>query len=239
MAIVSNTVNYLDGGTLLQAFFAYDDSFEERRPAVLICHTWGGRDEFVDNKAKQLAELGYVAFALDMYGQGTLGTTTEESAALMQPFIDDRQLLRQRINAALYAVTLLPWVDDSKIAAIGFCFGGLCVLDLARMGADIKGVVSFHGLLNAPEISEKQPVLAKVLALHGHDDPMATEDQLKTFTQEMTDLKVDWQLHSYGNTVHAFTNPKANNPALGTVYNDIADKRAWQSMRNFLEEIFI
>ena len=238
MAIVSNTVNYLDGGTLLQAFFAYDDSFEERRPAVLISHAWGGRDEFVNDKAKQLAELGYVAFALDMYGQGVVGANPEENAALMQPFMEDRQLLQRRIHAALYAVTLLPWVDDSKIAAIGFCFGGLCVLDLARMGADVKAVVSFHGLLTLPEESGDKPVIAKVLALHGHDDPMATEEQLKAFTIEMTDLNVDWQLHSYGNTVHAFTNPKANDPVFGTVYNAIADKRAWQSMKNFLEEVF-
>ena len=238
MAIVSNTVNYLDGGTLLQAFFAYDDAFEERRPAVLISHAWAGRDEFVNDKAKQLAELGYVAFALDMYGQGVLGANLEENAALMQPFMDDRQLLQRRINAALYAVTLLPWVDDSKIAAIGFCFGGLCVLDLARMGADIKGVVSFHGLLMVPEKTEQKPVLAKVLALHGHDDPMATAEQLQAFTTEMTDLKVDWQVHNYGNTMHAFTNPKANDPDFGTVYNATADKRAWQSMKNFLEEVF-
>ena len=238
MAIFSNTVNYLDGGTLLQAFFAYDDAFEGRRPAVLIAHTWGGRDEFVNNKARQLAELGYVAFALDMYGQGILGSSPEENAALMQPFIDDRQLLQQRINAALYAVRLLPWVDDKNIAAIGFCFGGLCVLDLARMGADIKGVVSFHGLLNEPQNQLTRPVLAKVLALHGHDDPMATDTQVKAFYQEMSNLQVDWQLHHYGNTVHAFTNPKANAPSLGTVYNEIAAKRAWQSMTNFLQEIF-
>jgi len=239
MAIVSNTVNYLDGGTLLQAFFAYDDSFEERRPAVLISHAWGGRDEFVNNKAKQLAELGYFAFALDMYGQGIVGTSPEENAALMQPFMDDRKLLQRRINAALYAVTLLPWVDDSKIAAIGFCFGGLCVLDLARMGADVKAVVSFHGLLHIPEETTDKPVIAKVLALHGHDDPMSTADQLKVFTTEMTNLKVDWQVHSYGHTVHAFTNPKANDPDFGTVYNATADKRAWQSMKSFLEEVFV
>ena len=238
MAIISNTVNYLDGGTLLQAFFAYDDAFDGRRPAVLICHAWGGRDEFVNNKAKQLAELGYVAFALDMYGQGVLGANPEENALLMQPFIDDRELLQKRIDAALYAVKLLPWVDDSKVAAVGFCFGGLCVLDLARMGADIKGVVSFHGLLNAPDKSAPKPVLAKVLALHGYDDPMATDDMIKAFCQEMTDLNVDWQMHNYGNTVHAFTNPVANNPSFGTVYNEIADKRSWQTMKNFLEEVF-
>ncbi|WP_428353601.1 dienelactone hydrolase family protein [Methyloprofundus sp.] len=238
MAIFSNTVNYLDGDTLLQAFFAYDDAIDERKPAVLIAHTWGGRDEFVNNKAKQLAKLGYVAFALDMYGQGILGTSPEENAALMQPFIDDRQKLQQRINAALYAVRLLPWVDDSKVAAIGFCFGGLCVLDLARMGADLKGVVSFHGLLNEPQSKTTQPVVAKVLALHGHDDPMASDALVSTFCQEMTDLQVDWQLHQYGNTVHAFTNPLANAPALGTVYKKTADTRSWQSMKNFLAEIF-
>ncbi|NOQ15815.1 MAG: alpha/beta hydrolase [Methyloprofundus sp.] len=238
MAIISNTVNYLDGDTLLEAFFAYDDNFEGRRPAVLISHAWGGRNEFVDNKARELAELGYVAFALDMYGQGVLGTSTEGNAALMQPFIDDRQLLQQRINAALYAVKLLPWVDDSKVAAIGFCFGGLCVLDLARMGADIKGVVSFHGLLIPPPQVEDTAIHAKVLALHGHDDPMATYAQVDAFTKEMTRLKVDWQLHSYGNTVHAFTNPEANAPEFGTVYNEVASQRAWQSMQNFLIEIF-
>lgn len=238
MAIFSNTVNYLDDDTLLQAFFAYDDSMEGRRPAVLIAHTWAGRDEFVNNKARQLAELGYVAFALDMYGQGTLGTSLEENAALMQPFIDDRQKLQRRIDAALYAVRLLPWVDDSKVAAIGFCFGGLCVLDLARMGADVKGVVSFHGLLNAPEKKADKPASAKVLALHGHDDPMAPDEMVSAFCQEMTDLQIDWQLHQYGNTVHAFTNPNANNSDMGTVYNGIADKRSWQAMQNFLTEIF-
>ncbi|RLA25550.1 MAG: carboxymethylenebutenolidase [Gammaproteobacteria bacterium] len=238
MAIFSNTVNYLDGGTLLQGFFAYDDTFEGRRPAVLISHAWGGRDEFVNNKARQLAELGYLAFALDMYGQGILGTSPEENAALMQPFIDDRHKLQQRIDAALYAVRLLPWVDDSKVAAIGFCFGGLCVLDLARMGANIKGVVSFHGLLNKPQNKPTKSVLAKVLVLHGHDDPMASDDQVNAFCQEMTDRQVDWQLHHYGNTVHAFTNPVANNSAMGTIYNEVAAKRSWQTMKNFLEEIF-
>ncbi len=239
MAIVSNTVNYLHGDTVLQAFFAYDDRFTERRPAVLISHAWGGRDEFVNNKAEQIAELGYVAFALDMYGQGVLGASPDENAALMQPFIDDRHFLQQRIHAALSAVSLLPWVDDKKIAAIGFCFGGLCVLDLARMGADIKGIVSFHGLLYPPEKNTDNPILAKVLALHGHDDPMVSTEQLTAFTAEMTRLNVDWQLHHYGNTLHAFTNPKANIPALGTVYNETADRRAWQSMKNFLEEVFV
>jgi len=238
MAIVSNTVGYLDGGVLLEAFFAFDDSFDGRRPAVLISHAWGGRDEFVAEKAKKVAELGYVGFALDMYGKGILGSSPEENSALMQPFMADRGLLQKRINAALYASRLLPWVDDSKIAAIGFCFGGLCVLDLARSGADVKGVVSFHGLLGAPESLPNKPIQAKVLALHGHDDPMGTVEQVQAFEQEMTDAGVDWQLHAYGHTMHAFTNPKANDPAFGTVYQANADKRSWLAMKSFLEEVF-
>lgn len=238
MAIVSNTVGYLDGGVLLEAFFAFDDSFDGRRPAVLISHAWGGRDEFVAEKAKKIAELGYVGFALDMYGKGILGNSPEENSGLMQPFMADRGLLQKRINAALYATTLLPWVDDSKIAAMGFCFGGLCVLDLARSGADLKGVISFHGLLGAPDNLPNHPIKAKVLTLHGHDDPMGAVEQVQAFEQEMTEAGVDWQLHAYGHTMHAFTNPNANDPAFGTVYQADADRRSWIAMKNFLEEVF-
>jgi len=238
MAIVSNTVSYLDDGVLLEAFFAFDDAISARRPAVLISHAWGGRDGFVAEKAKKLAELGYVGFALDMYGKGVLGSGPEENAKLMQPFIEDRKMLQKRIQAALYAMKLLPWVDDTKIAAMGFCFGGLCVLDLARTGADIKGVVSFHGLLYQPGNTEGTAIKAKILALHGHDDPMGTVDHVVAFEQEMTDAGADWQLHVYGNTVHAFTNPVANNPGFGTVYQPDADRRSWQAMTNFFSEIF-
>jgi len=237
MAIISNTVNYVDGDTVLEAFFAYDDAIVGRRPAVLINHTWGGRDDFVANKAVKLAELGYVGFALDMYGKGVLGSGPEENAKLMQPFIDDRALLQRRIGAALATVKLLPWVDDKKCAAIGFCFGGLCVLDLARTGVDIKGVVSFHGILAAPGNTEGKPIKAKVLALHGHDDPLGPPEQVLAFAQEMTKAGADWQVHVYGNTMHAFTNPIANNPDVGNVYQADADRRSWIAMKNFLEEI--
>jgi len=237
MAIISNTVNYVDGDTVLEAFFAYDDANVGRRPAVLINHTWGGRDDFVANKAVKLAELGYVGFALDMYGKGVLGSGPEENAKLMQPFIDDRALLQRRIGAALATVKLLPWVDDKKCAAIGFCFGGLCVLDLARTGVDIKGVVSFHGILAAPGNTEGKPIKAKVLALHGHDDPLGPPEQVLAFEQEMTKAGADWQVHVYGNTMHAFTNPIANNPGVGNVYQADADRRSWIAMTNFLEEI--
>lgn len=239
MAIISNTVGYMDGDVQLEAFFAFDDALSGRRPAVLINHTWAGRDEFVAEKARKLAELGYVGFAVDMYGKGILGSGPEENARLMQPLMEDRAMLQKRMQAALYAVKLLPWVDDSKIAAIGFCFGGLCVLDLARTGVDIKGVVSFHGLLGAPGNTRGNAIKAKVLALHGHDDPLAPPEQVLEFEQEMTEAGADWQLHAYGHTMHAFTNPVANNPDSGMVYQPAADRRSWQSMQNFLAELFL
>ncbi|MFI3197351.1 MAG: dienelactone hydrolase family protein [Methylococcaceae bacterium] len=238
MAIISNTVGYLDGDVLLEAFFAFDDSLTGRRPAVLINHTWAGRDDFVAEKAKKIAALGYVAFAVDMYGKGVLGTTAEENAKLMQPFMDDRKMLAKRMQAALYAVKLLPWVDDSKVAAMGFCFGGLCALDLARTGADLKGIVSFHGLLGEPDNIKDNSIKAKVLVLHGHDDPMGPVEQVIAFEEEMTKAGVDWQFHTFGNTMHAFTNPLANNPDFGTVFQPDADRRSWLLMENFLTEIF-
>ncbi|MEQ1738699.1 MAG: dienelactone hydrolase family protein [Methyloglobulus sp.] len=238
MAIIENTVVYMDEDTVLEAFFAFDDSVTGRRPAVLISHAWGGRDGFVADKARKLAGLGYVGFALDMYGKGVLGADKEENAKLMQPFMADREKLQKRIKTALNAVSLLPWVDDKKIAAIGFCFGGLCVLDLARTGVDIKGVVSFHGLLGVPDNTQGNKIKAKVLALHGRDDPMGLPEQVLAFQEEMTQAGADWQFVSYGHTVHAFTNPVANDPDFGTVYQADADRRSWQAMQNFFAEIF-
>jgi len=238
MAIVSNTVGYLDGDVLLEGFFAFDDSVEDRRPAVMINHAWAGRNEFVEEKAIKLAELGYFAFAVDMYGKGVLGQDNDESARLMQPFMDDRALVLKRMNAALYALKLLPWVDDKNISAIGFCFGGLCVLDFARSGVDLKGVVSFHGLLGAPDGVEKQAIKTKVLVLTGNDDPMVSGDDVANLQRDLTEAGADWQIHSYGNTMHAFTNPVANDPGFGTVYQAQADRRSWVSMKNFLSEVF-
>ncbi len=239
MAIISNTVGYLDGDVLLEGFFAYDDRVEGRRPAVMINHAWSGRNGFVEEKALLLAEMGYFAFAVDMYGKGILGQGIEQSSKLMQPFMDDRSLVIRRMNAALYAVKLLPWVDDKKVAAIGFCFGGLCVLDLARSGADIKGVVSFHGLLDAPSAgSLKSKITAKLLVLNGAEDPMVSSKQLNDLQQELTDADADWQVHNYSQTMHAFTNPVANDPDFGTVYQPVSDRRSWESMKTFLNEIF-
>lgn len=238
MQIIENVVTYIDGEVKLEAFYAVDGSQSGRKPAVLICHTWAGRNEFVKDKARKIAALGYVGFALDMYGDGKVGANNEENAQLMQPFMADRTLLQQRISAALVAVKQLPWVDVNKIAAIGFCFGGLCVLDLARTGTVLNGIVSFHGLLDAPGNTQGKQIKAKVLVLHGYDDPMAMPEQMVALQNELTEAGADWQLISYGNTLHAFTNPQANDPAFGTVYQPMTDRRSWLAMQNFLTEIF-
>lgn len=238
MAIISNTVDYLDDGLLLEGFFAYDDAFAGQRPLVLIHHAWGGRDEFVADKARKLAELGYLGFATDMYGKGIRGNGPEENSRLMQPFMQDRAKLQQRLLAALANAKLLPWADNKRIAAMGYCFGGLCALDLARTGVDISGVISFHGLFVPPANLPNPTIKAKVLALHGHDDPMVPVEQVQALQQEMTAAGADWQLHTYGHTMHAFTNPGANDPDFGTVYQATADRRSWQAASNFLAEIF-
>lgn len=236
----SSNYLYHHGEQELHGFLAYDDSHDKPRPAVLVAHDWSGRNEFACEKAQMLAGLGYVGFALDMYGQGRLGDTVPEKKALMEPLVSDRSLLRERIRAGYDALIALPEVDINRVAAIGFCFGGLCVLDLARSGAEVKGVVSFHGILSPPQ--EKLPknfIKAKVLALHGYNDPMVLPKQVEEFCQEMTEAKVDWQVHMYGHTQHGFTNPQANDPQMGTVYQATAEHRSFQSMRNFLQEIFM
>lgn len=237
MPILTQTIDYRHGTDALEGFFAYDGALPTPLPAVMIAHAWGGRDEFACSKACRLAELGYAAFALDMYGKGIIGSGPEQNAQLMQPFMADRSLLQTRMLAALDTVQGLPQVDAARVAAMGFCFGGLCVLDLARTGADLCGVVSFHGLFSPPENMARPPIRAKVLALHGYDDPMVPPAQVTALAQELTEAGADWQIHMYGNTVHAFTNPIANDPSFGTVYNATADQRSWQTLQGFLGEV--
>jgi dienelactone hydrolase len=238
MGIRTRTVDYADDGEQFEAFMAWDDGAGSARPGVLVAHAWRGRGEQEAAKAKQLAELGYVGFALDLFGKGVRGGSIEENRRLIRPFMDDRRLLAQRMQLALSVMRSQVETDESRTAAIGFCFGGLCVLDLARSGADVDGVVSFHGLFEPPGHSRGNRIGAKVLVLHGWDDPMATPGQLVDLGRELTEMKADWQIHAYGNAMHAFTNPAANDPDFGTVYQPDADRRAWQSMRSFLEELF-
>ena len=228
---------YQDGETRLEGYLACPDN-TGTHPLVLIAHTWRGRDEFVISKAQALAQLGYAGFALDMFGQGILGESVEEKSRLIQPFLENRQYLLQRIQAALNFTKSLSIVNTQHIAAIGFCFGGLCVLDLARSGVDIQGVVSFHGLLNRPEKKPIQKIRSKVLALHGYNDPMAPHTQILDFQKEMDASDADWQMHIYGKVMHGFTNPQANDTNLGIVYNKQAAQRSWQAMETFLAETF-
>jgi dienelactone hydrolase len=237
MALQTRLVEYAHEGEILEGFFAWNDEREAPLPGVLIAHAWGGRDAFVCDKARVLAGLGYAAFALDMYGKGVLGSGPEENAKLMQRFTSDRATLQTRMHAALAALRQQTEADAGRIAAIGFCFGGLCVLDLARTGADLRGAVSFHGLLAPPGNTSGQSIQAKLLILHGYRDPLAPPPQLTALAEELTAAGADWQIHCYGNALHAFTNPKANDPAFGTVYDPSAERRSWQSMRNFLEEV--
>ncbi|MCE0722387.1 MULTISPECIES: dienelactone hydrolase family protein [Legionella] len=230
---------YHDNEQELHGFVAYDNARTAPRPAVLVVHDWSGRNEFACNKAKLLAEMGYVGFAVDLYGDGQLGSTIEEKQALMNPLISDQALLRRRIQAGYTAVCSMPEVDNKRVAIIGFCFGGLCALELARSGAELKGVVSFHGLLHKPGNLKSEPIKAKILALHGYDDPMVQPDKVHAFCKEMTEANVDWQMHMYGHVQHAFTNPLAYDTQLGTIYNAVAAQRSWEAMIVFLQEILI
>ena len=238
MTIQTRTLEYTHNKVLLEGLLAWDDAVAGPRPAVAVSHAWAGRSPFEDNKAIELAKCGYIGFALDMYGKGVLGATVEENTALMTPFMQDRVLLQERIGTAVALLREQPDVDPDRVAAMGFCFGGLCVLDLARSGSDVKGVVSFHGLLIPPGNTAANSITAKVLCLHGYDDPMALPQSMLELASELTAAGADWQVYAYGNTMHAFTNPAANDPGMGTVYSEAADRRSQQALVNFLEEIF-
>ena len=236
--MITQSLDYSDGDTKLEAYVAFEAA-EMQKPLVLIAHDWTGRREFACQAAERIAAMGYVGLALDMYGKGVFGADgdTDGNAALMGPFAEDRSVLRQRIRAALVAGRNIPQVDPTRVAAIGYCFGGMCVLELARSGADVLGVVSIHGILAAGE-ALNEDIKAKVLCLHGHDDPMVPPEQVMAFETEMTEAGADWQVHVYGNTMHAFTNPAANNPEFGTVFSLTAEQRSYQSLENFLAELF-
>ena len=237
---VMHTSNYIyhHGEQELHGHLAYNEHHSNRMPAVLVVHDWSGRNAFACEKAESLAARGYVGFAVDMYGEGRIGNTVAEKQALMDPLLHDRRLLRARIRAALDAVITLDEVDEARIAVIGFCFGGLCALDLARSGADIVGAASFHGLLGKPDDLASHPIVAKLLVMHGYDDPMVRPQDVLTFCDDMTAQQVDWQMQLYSHTKHAFMNPEAHDEAIGTVYNKTTARRSWQAMTNFLEEIF-
>lgn len=237
-------IPYVYQGTTFYGHLVFDPEGEGRRPGILIAHAWHGQDSFAREKAAELAKLGYVALAADVYGEAKHVGSSKEAAQLMMPLFFDRELLQGRITAALQMLQKHPLVDPKNIGAIGFCFGGLTVIELLRSGANIKGAVSFHGLLGdqlgetKAKKADPKPIKGALLILHGHDDPMVSQEDIMNLENELTRANVDWQLNIYGQTAHAFTNPEANDPKSGLVYNAKTASRAWLAMTNFFHELF-
>jgi dienelactone hydrolase len=236
--IVTRTVEYKQGDTVLEGFLAYDGAGPARKPGVLVVHDWLGVSADTRKRAEQLAKMGYVAFAADIYGKGVRPASGKEAGPLAGKFKADRQLLRARVVAGFDELARQPNVDPNRIAAIGYCFGGTTVIELARAGASTVAVVSFHGGLDSPTPADGKNIKGKVLALHGADDPFVSAADLAAFEQEMRSNGVDWQLVKYGGAVHSFTIVGAGNDnSKGAAYNASADRRSWKAMEDLFAEV--
>jgi dienelactone hydrolase len=234
-----DSVEYKDGDTVLQGLVGYDSKKTAKRPGILVVHDWMGVGPNVRARVKQLAELGYIAFAADIYGKNAQPKNAKEASANAGKYKKDRPLFRRRVNLALEQLKKQKGVDASALAAIGYCFGGTGVLELARSGADVKGTVTFHGGLDSPTPADAKNIKGKVLVLAGADDPFVPAEQVKSFEDEMRAAGVDWELVKYSKTVHSFTIPDAGNDnSTGAAYNAESDKRSWIAMQNFFKEIF-
>ena len=227
----TRTIEWQADGQTFEGYLAEPD---DARGAVMICHAWGGRGEHEEAVARKLAGLGYRALATDVYGKGVRGSSKEENQKLMEPLVSNRSgALRTRLEAGLDA---LRGLGPDPIVVSGYCFGGLCALDVARANLGVAGAAAFHAILGEDSPPGKGAVDAKIIAFQGFDDPMATPDDLTAFGQEMTRREADWRLHVFGGVMHAFTNEDANDPDFGTVYDAEADARSWSSFVAFLEE---
>jgi len=214
---------------------------ENEKPVVLVCHAFEGRNEVAMEYARFFSKLGYVGFAVDFFGEKKVETNLEGCMSKITPFFEDRSLTTGVLSSAIEAVKKEECVNPDKIGAIGFCFGGMCVLDLARNHDAIKGVVSVHGILSSPGLDGLKKIHAKVLALHGYKDPQVPQEQILEFMKEMDEKKGDWQLHYYGEAKHAFTDPKAREigpEKMGREYNERATSRMKKSVCAFFQEIF-
>ncbi len=238
-------ISYKLADTTMQGEFFYQEDKKEKRPCILVAHAWMGQDDFARNKAKSLVEQGYIGFAIDIYGNKTHVDTPEEAQKLMLPLFYDRALLQERLQAAYNAAKRHPLVDSAKIGGIGFCFGGLSIIELFRSGVPLQGAVSFHAILGDEMAGKKAKTVpihpgikGSLMMLHGYDDPLVTSHDIDRMQKELTKANVDWQMHIYGHTSHAFTVPQANNKAMGLIYNQLSEKRSWISMMNFFEEVF-
>lgn len=237
MPITAQPFEYQDGEQTCVGYLAWDESYASPKPGILINHAWGGLDDFAKDKAIQMAALGYVGLALDHYGDGDTPDSVEAKTARMTPFMEDRAALLRRLTAGYEAAANLPMIDANSMAAMGFCFGGLCTLDMARGGLDLKAAISFHGLLT-PNGLPAQSIKADVLVCHGWDDPMATPDTVVALGEELGAAGCDWTLMGFGNTVHAFMVPEANDAEMGTVYNEYAATQAWMASQDLLSKHF-
>ncbi|MEW6337926.1 MAG: dienelactone hydrolase family protein [Acidobacteriota bacterium] len=237
-AIRSEVVAYRHGEVPLQGELFWDDGAKGQRPGVLIVHQWMGPTDYERMRARQLVELGYVAFVADVYGKGVRPANANEAGALAGSYKADRTKLRGRVAAGLEALGSAGQADPRRLAAIGYCFGGTAVLELARSGAGVAGVVSFHGGLDSPSPADGRNIKARVLVLHGADDPFVPAADIAAFQQELRDARVDWQMVWYGGAVHSFTHADAGSDASkGAAYDEAADRRSWRAMRAFLEEV--
>ncbi|MBE0603902.1 MAG: dienelactone hydrolase family protein [Deltaproteobacteria bacterium] len=233
----TEVVEYRHGDAVLEGYMAYDDSVKGKRPGILVVHEWMGHNPYVRMRAEKLARLGYAAFALDMYGKGVRAKDSKEAASLAGIYKGNRTLMRARAQAGLDVLARHPMTDPSRLAAIGYCFGGTTVLELARSGAALRGVVSFHGGLDTPSAEDARNIRGKVLVLHGADDPYVKPTEIAAFQDEMRKAGVDWEFVAYGGAVHSFTNPDSGNDnSKGVAYNEKADRRSWEAMKTFLEE---
>lgn len=232
--------DYTDGKTTFEGYLAIDGNLNLPRPCILVGHAWSGPSEHFEQIAKDLSKRGFIGFAIDVYGKGVRGKIDSDNSHLMNPLLKDRALLRKRLLAALKVAQEHPMVIPDKIAILGHCFGGLCALDLARANPKgLKGAISIHGLLDEPRLDENPKINSSILVLHGWEDPMAKPSNVMQFAQEMTRSKADWQIHVYGNAMHAFSFVGADIPELGIKYNEKAHKRSEESIINFLRSILI
>ena len=235
----TETVEYRQGDVVLQGYLAYDASIKGKRPAVLVVHNWYGISESTRIRVDQLAALGYVAFAADIYGKGIRPADAAAASAESGKYYKDRGLLRARTRAGLDFLSARPEADPARLAAIGYCFGGSAVLELARSGAPVKATVTFHGGLSTPTPADAKNIKGKMLVLHGADDPYVKQDDVTAFMKEMREAGVDWQLVQYSGTVHSFTDKGAGSDnSTGAAYNESSDRRSWKAMKDFFEEIF-
>ena len=240
--VIGQDIDYKVNGTVLKGYFAYDDSFSGKRPGIIVVHEWWGHNEYARQRARMLAELGYNAFALDMYGEGKQADHPKLAGEFAGAIKKDLPLAEKRFKAALEVLKKQQSTDPDKIAAIGYCFGGGIVLEMMRRGVKLAGVVSFHGSLTTDQSIVPNSIKTKVLICHGEEDPFTTTDQISAFKKEMQTAKIDYEFKTYTGAKHAFTNPDAT--ALGQkfniplAYNAQADKASWQDMQVFLKGIF-